>query len=316
MKIAHVRERTAPSERRGASPRRSIRTAAWLDLEVARRRAVAAEPARAHNSVLFRQPRHDARRPPRRAACASRRSAISSTGSRTRDDDDDAVLACGDLRFGPPVLRPPSFRDFYAFEQHVGTMWKRRGRRSRRPGTACRSSTSRTSRSSAARAIRSGRRAARGARLRARGGGAHRHAGRATCPRSAARRRSAATGPQRLVGPRPPARGDDGPPRAGEGQGLRARRSGRGWSRRTSWPTAGDGHKGYDLAMTATRERRRDRRAARWRRPLRCGRWSTRAAPTSTCGRASSSASGRWAPAACWRSATRRLSAGSSPATR
>ena len=27
----------------------------------------------------------------------------------------------------PPILRPPSFRDFYAFEQHVATMWERRG---------------------------------------------------------------------------------------------------------------------------------------------------------------------------------------------
>ena len=30
-------------------------------------------------------------------------------------------------RFGPPILRPPSFRDFYAFERHVRTMWERRG---------------------------------------------------------------------------------------------------------------------------------------------------------------------------------------------
>ena len=27
----------------------------------------------------------------------------------------------------PPVLRPPSLRDFYAFEGHVRTMWERRG---------------------------------------------------------------------------------------------------------------------------------------------------------------------------------------------
>ena len=32
-----------------------------------------------------------------------------------------------DLRFGPPVLRPTSLRDFYAFEGHVATMWARRG---------------------------------------------------------------------------------------------------------------------------------------------------------------------------------------------
>ncbi|MEJ7696188.1 MAG: fumarylacetoacetate hydrolase family protein [Candidatus Limnocylindrales bacterium] len=31
------------------------------------------------------------------------------------------------MQFGPPILRPPSFRDFYAFEGHVRTMWERRG---------------------------------------------------------------------------------------------------------------------------------------------------------------------------------------------
>jgi fumarylacetoacetate (FAA) hydrolase len=40
---------------------------------------------------------------------------------------EDAILAAGELMFGPPILQPTSFRDFYAFEQHVGTMWQRRG---------------------------------------------------------------------------------------------------------------------------------------------------------------------------------------------
>ena len=44
-----------------------------------------------------------------------------------RDGEDDAVLGAANLAFGPPILRPGSFRDFYAFEQHVGTMWTRRG---------------------------------------------------------------------------------------------------------------------------------------------------------------------------------------------
>jgi fumarylacetoacetate (FAA) hydrolase len=48
-------------------------------------------------------------------------------GSVPVDDDDDAVLAAGDLAFGPPILDPPSLRDFYAFEGHVRTMWERRG---------------------------------------------------------------------------------------------------------------------------------------------------------------------------------------------
>ena len=39
---------------------------------------------------------------------------------------DDAMSEAADLAFGPPILRPASLRDFYAFERHVGTMWKRR----------------------------------------------------------------------------------------------------------------------------------------------------------------------------------------------
>ena len=46
---------------------------------------------------------------------------------RGEPDEDEAVLDGIDLAFGPPVLRPPSLRDFYAFERHVGTMWARRG---------------------------------------------------------------------------------------------------------------------------------------------------------------------------------------------
>ncbi len=57
MKIAHVRERNAPA---GASWRLAAALdadgARWLDLEEARRALVAAQPGRAHNSSLFRQP--------------------------------------------------------------------------------------------------------------------------------------------------------------------------------------------------------------------------------------------------------------------
>jgi len=48
-------------------------------------------------------------------------------GFEPRDEADDALLDSGDLVFGAPVLRPPSLRDFYAFEGHVRTMWERRG---------------------------------------------------------------------------------------------------------------------------------------------------------------------------------------------
>jgi fumarylacetoacetate (FAA) hydrolase len=120
MKIAHVRERTAPA---GASWRLAAAVdpdaKGWLDLEEARRALVAAEPARAHNSVLFRQPittldAHLAR--------GLRVDALGDLLDATVDEPMDASA----LRFGPPILQPPTFRDFYAFEQHVGTMWKRR----------------------------------------------------------------------------------------------------------------------------------------------------------------------------------------------
>jgi fumarylacetoacetate (FAA) hydrolase len=129
VRLAHLRERYAPA---GAAWRLSVAldtTATWwLDLEIARRRAVARTPALAHDSILHRQPittldDHLGR--------GLRVEALSELleGFAQRDDpgSDDAVLDARDLRFGPPVLRPLSFRDFYAFERHVRTMWERRG---------------------------------------------------------------------------------------------------------------------------------------------------------------------------------------------
>ena len=59
MRIAHVRERGAPSGaqwRLAGALGTDDRPASWLDLEVARRRAVGARPSLAHDSVLHRQP--------------------------------------------------------------------------------------------------------------------------------------------------------------------------------------------------------------------------------------------------------------------
>ncbi|MEA2609296.1 MAG: hypothetical protein QOJ75_1539 [Chloroflexota bacterium] len=129
MKVAHVRERHAATGSpwrlaaaldAGETPRR------WLELEVARRRAIAADPRLAHNSTLHRQPiatldDHLGRE----LRIESLRELVE--GFVPRSDDDDAVLDAHDLAFGPPILRPPSVRDFYAFEGHVRTMWERRG---------------------------------------------------------------------------------------------------------------------------------------------------------------------------------------------
>lgn len=127
MRIAHVRERHAPAGtqfRLMAALDQAGRR--WLDLESARRRAVRADERLAHNSVMFRQPvttldDHLAR--------GLRVSVLAELleGFTPSGDEDDAVLAATDLAFGPPILRPTSVRDFYAFEQHVGTIWSRRG---------------------------------------------------------------------------------------------------------------------------------------------------------------------------------------------
>ncbi|HET6380294.1 MAG TPA: fumarylacetoacetate hydrolase family protein [candidate division Zixibacteria bacterium] len=129
MKVAHIRERHAAAgtpwrlavaRDGGDAPRR------WLDLEAVRRGLVVEDPRRPHNSALFRQPvttlddllarglRVDALREIVEAYAAA-------------SDDDEAILDAADLVFGPPILNPPSLRDFYAFEQHVRTMWERRG---------------------------------------------------------------------------------------------------------------------------------------------------------------------------------------------
>ncbi len=120
MKIAHVRERSAPA---GAAWRLAAAIDAdatrWLDLEDARRAMVSRDPARAHNSALFRQPitTLDAH-----LAGGLRVDALGDL----LEAEVDSPLAAADVDFGPPIIAPSSLRDFYAFERHVGTMWKRR----------------------------------------------------------------------------------------------------------------------------------------------------------------------------------------------
>jgi fumarylacetoacetate (FAA) hydrolase len=120
MKIAHVRAQHAPA---GAPWRLSAALDAdgtrWLDLEDARRSMVASDPARTHNSALFRQPITTL------DAHLANGLRVDALGDLLEAEVEEQMEA-SDLRFGPPILAPPSFRDFYAFERHVGTMWKRR----------------------------------------------------------------------------------------------------------------------------------------------------------------------------------------------
>ena len=129
MKIGHVRERNAPAGspwRMAAALDVGEAPGRWLDLDVARRRAIIARPTLAHDSTLHRQrvttlDEHLARG----LRVETLRTLVD--GFEPRGDDDDAVLVADDIDFGPPILRPPSLRDFYAFEGHVRTMWERRG---------------------------------------------------------------------------------------------------------------------------------------------------------------------------------------------
>jgi fumarylacetoacetate (FAA) hydrolase len=127
MRIAHARQQHAPAGapfRLWASLDGDGRR--WFDLDIARRRAALRDDRLAHNSVLFRQPittldDHLGR--------GLRVDALADIADRFEptDDEDDAVLEASDLAFGPPILRPASLRDFYAFERHVATVWQRRG---------------------------------------------------------------------------------------------------------------------------------------------------------------------------------------------
>jgi len=126
MKIAHIRERYAPA----GTPWRlaAARDAAairWLDLDDARQGLLVEDPGRAHNSALFRQPLTTLDDLLARGMRVEALAEIVEGYARATDDD-EAILDASDLAFGPPILAPPSFRDFYAFERHVGTMWKRR----------------------------------------------------------------------------------------------------------------------------------------------------------------------------------------------
>ncbi len=127
MKIAHARERNAPA----GAPFRLMAALdqdgrQWLDLEVARRRAVARDERLAHNDVLFRQPLTTLDEILARGLRVAALSEIIDVAGPASSDD-DAVADASDLAFGSPILRPTSVRDFYAFEQHVSTIWSRRG---------------------------------------------------------------------------------------------------------------------------------------------------------------------------------------------
>ena len=129
MRIAHVRERHGPA---GAPWRLAAAAGAngvpehWIDLERVRRRMAAADPRRAHNDGLFRTPLSTL---DDHLAAGFRVGDLRAIveAFEARSDDDDALLPAAELAFGSPVLRPPTVRDFYAFEVHVATMWHRRG---------------------------------------------------------------------------------------------------------------------------------------------------------------------------------------------
>lgn len=132
MRIAHVLDRAAPS---GAPWRlaAALPDGRWLLLEAARRWLLADDPRHAHNASLFREPLDtlDAFLAAGRGRVESLAALVEPLAARPEalagsDEGGDLAITEAQLRFGPPLLSPPSLRDFYAFERHVGTMWKRR----------------------------------------------------------------------------------------------------------------------------------------------------------------------------------------------
>ncbi len=124
MRLAHVRERHAPV---GAGWRlvAGLDGDRWLDLEAARRRAIAARPALEHDSALFRRPISTLDEALGRGLRVAAFGELLD-GFEQRGEDDAAVVETRVIDFGAPVLEPRSFRDGYGFEGHVRTMWSRR----------------------------------------------------------------------------------------------------------------------------------------------------------------------------------------------
>ncbi len=129
MRLAHVREPNAPAGSRWRlAAALDAEGGRWLDLEIARRRLLRVDPGQGHNEAVFRRPvttldAHLAAG----GRVADLRSIAEPFLGRAIDMDDDLALDSADLGFGPPILAPRSLRDFYAFEDHVRTMWQRRG---------------------------------------------------------------------------------------------------------------------------------------------------------------------------------------------
>jgi fumarylacetoacetate (FAA) hydrolase len=124
MKIAHVRETEAPAGtgwRLAAAVDAGDAPQRWLDLEPIRHLQVQADPRLAHNSTLHRQPLTTLDR------LLARGLRVDALGELVEGGQAAKSLDASDLEFGPPILEPPSLRDFYAFEGHVKTMWQRRG---------------------------------------------------------------------------------------------------------------------------------------------------------------------------------------------
>ncbi|MEO8510685.1 MAG: fumarylacetoacetate hydrolase family protein [Chloroflexota bacterium] len=132
MRIAHVRDRAAAA----GTPWRlaaALPDGRWLLLEEARRWLLADDPRYAHNASLFREPIETldaflATGRGRVEALAVLLEPLAARPEALQGSDEGGDLTADEqqLRFGPPMLSPPSLRDFYAFERHVGTMWKRR----------------------------------------------------------------------------------------------------------------------------------------------------------------------------------------------
>lgn len=130
MKLAHVQEVGAPAET-GWQLAAMLPDGDWLDLEAARR-WMRVNGGGLRNSGVFDMPitTLDAHLN-RGLRIEALRRLVEAVAARFESLEPDPALKLSmsseAVSFGPPLLRPSSFRDFYAFEGHVASSWKRRG---------------------------------------------------------------------------------------------------------------------------------------------------------------------------------------------
>lgn len=130
MRIAHVRERDGPEDapwRLAVALDSGLEPGRWLDVERARRRLLDTTPALQRDVAALSSPLSTLDDLLARGLRIAALGEVLDRAVATEVAEGDAVLESAGLRFGPPVLHPPSIRDGFGFEAHVRMAWEHHG---------------------------------------------------------------------------------------------------------------------------------------------------------------------------------------------